>query len=424
MNKTTSSYNRGDAFEIKAFHLFKSLLENDDFYVSGKKSKIFRKKGYYSEKRKTEIIFDIAIETYLNNSTSYSLLTLIECKNYQSPVPVSDLEEFDSKIRQISEHNTKGIVITNHFYQSGANSFAKSTGLALAKVNDNDEFEWIVNRKAGSDPPLTKSEAIKHLETEAYDSLNFVALNEDFALSTVAELLIQIQIIDYFVYKEKFITVPYVTKERINEIVAKLESYHLYTEKMLDENKICKFLQEKYPVSFYFDDTLPQNVLGKIEFDPLSIYVSKELKIDKPRWRFTLAHEIGHLILHSKLLQYKLSEKSDTEDTLSFKYFVSEMTSRRLEYQANLFAGTLLLPISSLIPLVNRYFTEERIHKGRLYWDNQPINQQLALNLLTRISTACEVSIEVARIRLITLDLLIDDRYKSLKGILREMKLL
>ena len=225
----TSSYDRGDSFEIKSYNLFKTLLENDDFYVSGKKSKIFRKKGYYSAKRKSEIIFDIAIETYLNNSSTYSLLTLIECKNYQTPVPVNDIEEFDSKIRQISEHNTKGIVITNHSFQSGAHNFATSNGIGLIKVNDNNEFEWIVNRRVSPDSPLTKSEAIKFLETEdAYEGLNFVALNEDFALLTLVELLIQTQIIDFFVHKEKFITVPYVTKERIDEIVMRLESYGLY----------------------------------------------------------------------------------------------------------------------------------------------------------------------------------------------------
>jgi Zn-dependent peptidase ImmA (M78 family) len=148
------------------------------------------------------------------------------------------------------------------------------------------------------------------------------------------------------------------------------------------------------------------------------------LKTDRPRWRFTLAHEIGHLILHSKLLKDKISEKSDTEATLSFKSFAAEMTSKRLEYQANLFAGTLLLPISTFGSLVQEYFLEERIHKEHLYWDNQPINQQLALTLLARISTTYEVSIEVAKIRLIALGLLIDDRYKSIRDILKEMKLM
>ena len=86
----------------------------------------------------------------MDNSPTFSLLTLIECKNYQSPVPVSDIEEFDSKIKQISDHNTKGILITNNSFQSGASTFAKSTGMGLVKVNSDNEFEWIVTRKSNT----------------------------------------------------------------------------------------------------------------------------------------------------------------------------------------------------------------------------------------------------------------------------------
>lgn len=421
----SSSYSRGDSFEIKSYHILKTLLENDDFYVSGKKSKIFRKKGYYSEKRKSKIIFDISIETYLNNSSDYSLLTLIECKNYQSPVPVSDLEEFDSKISQISEHNTKGIVITNHSFQSGANDFAKSNGIALAKVNSDDEFEWLVNRRSGTVSPLRKTEAISFLESkDLSDGLNLVAINNNFVLTTLSELLIQMEIIDSFIHKEKFINIPFVSKERIEAIIVKLESYDLYEGDLLDDAKICKFLQSKYPVAFDFDVDLAPGILGRIQFDPLKIQISKELRTDPSRWRFTLAHEIGHLILHSKLLIKKITEKTDDESTLSYKYFVSEMSTRRLELQANLFASNLLMPLSKLIGPVQRYFAEERIHKGFLYWDHQAVNQKLVLDFLNKMAIAHKVSVEAARIRLIELGLLVDDRYKSLRQILKDMKLI
>ena len=420
----TSSYSRGDLFETRTYDLLKTLLDNEDFYVSGKKSKIFKKKGYYSEKRKSDIIFDIAIETYLDNSSKYSLLTLIECKNYQSSVPVNDIEEFDSKIRQISEHNTKGILITNNSFQSGVYSLALSTGIALVKVNDNDEFEWLVNRKANSKFSISISDAIDYIEDKAESSLNFLAINGQFVLPTLAELLLQIQVIDFFRHKEKFINIPFVKKERIEEIISKLETYDVYTNNRLDENKICKFLESKYPVSFDFQTELSHDILGKIEFEPLKIQITKSLKIDLPRWRFTLAHEIGHLILHTNILSEKISEKTDTDFSLSFKYNVSEMTSKRLEYQANLFASNLLIPISTLVYIVKDFFLEEHLHKGYLYWDTQPVNQNLALTLLNRISVAYGVSLEVARIRLITLGFLVDERYRSLRDILKEMKMI
>lgn len=224
-----SSYSRGDSFENKTYELLKTLLINDEFYVPGKKSKVFRKKRYYSDKRKSDIIFDISIETYLNDSGNYSLLTLIECKNYQSPVPINDIEEFDSKIRQISEHNTKGIIITNNSFQSGATSFAFSTGIGLARVTDNDKFEWLIHRKINGNLQITMSDAVGCMENRDGLGQNFLAINGQFVLRTFAELLLQLQIIDFFKYKEKFINIPYVTKEKIETIVTRLEAL-MYTQ--------------------------------------------------------------------------------------------------------------------------------------------------------------------------------------------------
>jgi Zn-dependent peptidase ImmA (M78 family) len=223
---------------------------------------------------------------------------------------------------------------------------------------------------------------------------------------------------------EKFINIPYISNVRIEKIIAKLETYDVYTNSKLDAEKICKFLESKYPVSFDFHNELPEGVLGKIEFDPLRIRITKNLETDPSRWRYTLAHEIGHLIVHSQTLSERVSAKTDTELSLSYKYNVSEMTARRLEFQANLFASSLLLPIGTLTSKVKEYFMEERIHKGKLYWDHQPVNQKLVMVLLTRLSLLYQVSVEVARIRLVTLGLLEDGRYKSLRDILKEMKLM
>ena len=73
MNKN-NTVTKGDKFEDPVFNLLRKLLENDDFFVSGKKSSVFRKKGYYSEARKKDIIFDISIETYLNELPQEPLL--------------------------------------------------------------------------------------------------------------------------------------------------------------------------------------------------------------------------------------------------------------------------------------------------------------------------------------------------------------
>ena len=418
-----TTFKKGDDFEDRVFKIIKMILENDDFYVPNKKSRVFRKKGYYAKDRASNIIFDITIETFMDNSDEYSLLTIIECKNYKNAVPVSDIEEFKSNISQVSVHNTKGIIISNNLFQKGAYTSALNTGLGLIRVKDNDEFEWIVRRKEKisiiNNPNEIEGKFINEKpETEE----NFVANITGKFIKNLADALIDIGIIDFFKHKEKFINVRFVTEASIDKIITKLESKNIYNGISLDVNKLCSFLETVYPITFDIEADLENNVLGKIEFDPLKIKISKNLKSDISRQRFTIAHEIGHLLLHYKILLNKISERTDTNLSFSFLYNISEMTTRRLEFQANIFASHLLLPINSLVNIVETYFTKERIHKRYLYWDHQPVNQHLTLTLLNQISLQYQVSIEVARIRLVSLGLLVDDRFKSIRDVLKELK--
>lgn len=52
-----------------------------------------------------------------------------------------------------------------------------------------------------------------------------------------------------------------------------------------------------------FDENLGSDkkhneILGQISVTDRVIKVSNTLEIDSPRWRFTLAHELSHLVLH------------------------------------------------------------------------------------------------------------------------------
>lgn len=135
---------------------------------------------------------------------------------------------------------------------------------------------------------------------------------------------------------------------------------------------------------------------------------------------FTLAHEIGHLILHSPILKERLKEKSDTENTLSLKYNSSTKSSERLEVQANLFASYLLLPERLLVARMQMIFIEYRIHRKYLYLDRQPVNQREVFEILSKLSGEFQASIEAIRLRLIKLNLLIDNTDTSIKTLIRK----
>lgn len=78
--------------------------------------------------------------------------------------------------------------------------------------------------------------------------------------------------------------------------------------------------------------------------------------------RFTLAHEVGHWVLHRRvILSGSLREARAESGSLTCRRADLEPTERhrtiatRLEYQANMFASRLLAPSDTLRSLVARY---------------------------------------------------------------------
>lgn len=87
------------------------------------------------------------------------------------------------------------------------------------------------------------------------------------------------------------------------------------------------------------------NTDALITSDWKSLYIDKDLFEDERRQnrlRFSLAHEIGHLILHKNF--YTSLRISSFEDFYQFIDLVPAEQYRYLEIQANKFAGHLLVP--------------------------------------------------------------------------------
>lgn len=401
---------KGDIFEKRIFDLIQDLLNNDGYFLSGKNSKIFSKKKYYSEARKSYIICDISIESYMPNSKEYSFVNIIECKNLNRNVSVEDIEEFDSKLNQIGSHNTKGIIVTSKGFAKNTVNFAKSLKIGLLKVKSDNQLDWINYRKETSK---------RIVDFENDETEPFLAKIGNKTVTNIADLILELGVIDVYYHKEKFLKIPYVTEERIEEIVDRLYTYDIHNDSVLDIHKLCEFLSSVYPVTFDFTKK-EKGILGKIEFNPLKIYVNPEL--EENRFRFTLCHEIGHLILHTKLLENRIEKREDDDYTLSLNYRVSEMNNNRLEIQANIFASHLLIPINPLIREVTTFFVKERINKNYLYLDKQPVNQILVHSLLNQLSLKFRASKESIKMRLIARNLLKDTTYFSFKKLLNEFK--
>jgi Zn-dependent peptidase ImmA (M78 family) len=397
----------GNDFENRVFHLIKDLLEKDEFTVPGKRSRIHQKRGYYSESRKDEIITDISIETFLPGATDYSILNIIECKFLNKNVAIDDIEEFDSKLTQIGKHNSKGFIVSNKGFGKTTINFAKSLKIGLLKIKSNNEFEWINYRK--------KYEPI---DFENDETEPFLAKVGNKVCNNIADFLLEIKAIDFYNQKDKFITVKYLTLDYIKSIADRILKYDVTSYGALDTKKLIQFINERYSIEIKFERLNP--IMGKLEFDPLKIVIDTTL--EEHRQRFTLCHEIGHLVLHKKIFENKIEHKEDSEYTLSLNNTITDLTTRRIEIQANIFASYLLLPSESFQLEVFKFFILNNISKNYIHLDKQPVNRLLASNLISEMSNKFNASQEAVRLRLIDTDLLKDTTRFSYRNLLERTK--
>lgn len=419
MNPQPSSTSKGTQFEDEAFAIILKLVKAGRFIVPDKLSKAFQKKGYYSSQRDSNIIFDITIETYLPGATDYSLLTVFECKNLNASVSVDDVEEFSRKLSQIGEHNIKGIMITTNSFQRSTLKFAKSTGIALVRITNRKELNWILPRTDSKNVSESNNEIEYKLTDLNYNSEPFIGISNGTKISNFADLLQMQGVFDWIVDVEEFIKIPFLKEEKLKKIIQHLENQGIYNDYKMDVAKLLEVMETAYKVKFYMDTEEDKPYLGKIIFNPLEIKISKSARIDSNRWRFTLAHEIAHLILHKKILESRVNEKIDNESNFEIHFSSTKTNKEILEIQANILAGYMLLPESKVRLVMHKLFSDYAIPKRKLFLDHQQVNRNQVYEILTKISNIFEVSIEAIKIRFKKLDLLEDKTQTNIGTLIR-----
>lgn len=415
---------KGDTLENEVFEIITGLLNRGEFFVSSGNSKIYQKKAYYSADREDDIIFDLSIETFRADATKYSLLTLIEVKNYASSIPVNDIEEFDAKIRQIGRHNTKGLLITNAPLQKSALNLARKFGIAVARIGGDKAIEWLAERRQNSMLNYDYNFVEEYLTDETKTRDSFIALSDGQTSHSLPDLLLKLGVVDNFQLPQDNFLIPYWSEEAFDNKIEQLNLLKCFAGLRLDTDRLCEWISILYDVDFDLDNTIGvagnMSILGKLNYEPLSIQVNRELKPDIHRWRFTLVHEIAHLIIHYPILNSFRYSLQDTANNFNLGAIHSNDTVKRIELQANLMAGQILLPKNILLHQVAQYFKEENIHTGFLYVDHQPQNQQLLFKLLEKLSALFQVSMEVVKLRLKRLHLLQDKYEQSISSVLKE----
>ncbi|MCI5132165.1 MAG: ImmA/IrrE family metallo-endopeptidase [Candidatus Electrothrix sp. EH2] len=150
---------------------------------------------------------------------------------------------------------------------------------------------------------------------------------------------------------------------------------------------------------------LDKGVLGQISFGPDIILIDDYQASTQERIRFTLAHELGHFFLaHQAFIARETCHEEDID--LERVEHMNLKDVRRMEWQANFFASSLLLPVEQFR---REFFNQLAVHNlsdrgyGLFYLDNQRCNINAFYSITSALMNKFYVSRSVVKIRLLKL---------------------
>jgi Zn-dependent peptidase ImmA (M78 family) len=176
----------------------------------------------------------------------------------------------------------------------------------------------------------------------------------------------------------------------------------------------------------YVSADLGEGYLGAYDIRRKVIYIHQALLEDDPRLAFTVAHELGHFYLHGKIDPAVLDPRvtrpdgdelpqSQPDDRILLDgpkeiilgRFQTDNPRSILEWQANRFAGAILVPrrtLKAALITVQRYMGINH-HLGLIWLTNQRGSAYDFGTTIKILSERYETSQAVMRIRLYTLNL-------------------
>lgn len=353
MSNKLNTVEIGDEFESKSYQIISELLQTNQLGVLAEYAKVYRKKGYYSHLRKKDIVFDLTIEIWPPNATRYSMLYIIECKDYSKRVPAKQVEDFHSKIQQVSGVNVKGIFITNSPLQEAGYNFAESTGMMLIQAESAEEYRIILhrinNREGVNEIPIL----IESINTNLLDQgVQLLAKKIDDKILSAFRPAIE----NSAGYGIEWLSQEYIMSIAEGEL-KKIDPEILTKAHGLEVQKLTNYMKAEYGIEMVEIDA-SSKLLGFCDLENNTIGINENIK-NTPRELFILAHEFGHYMLHQKLTIGQETYESFEDSTYNFRTGKRSLENPRhwIEWQANSFASAMVLPKHQL------YFTLKRFQR-------------------------------------------------------------
>lgn len=369
---------KGNELEARVYDILEPIVGSGRY---GAYSKLYRHKKYYSHDTETYKIMDVSVETFDSPEDDTPMFIYIfECKNYSHKVDISDVEEFNTKLDGISYRAIKGAVVSTVGFTEPTIRLAQKKQIALIKISNKEEFDYVIKREVNDFAYYNHSLDVLGGEDMSspilvYDDFKFMSLLDSLEANHVQ------------ISNDKILNVPFLKNEEIEK-----KTIELIPTNLQNLTNTLNIAMEYLPDIHIECCDLPCSQLGKLVVKDKLINISNELEYDTPRWRFTVAHEIGHYILHYEYLKTKIDSYGETSDSLNLSQCSKNNFSKRLEIQANKFAAYLLVPHQLLIPKIIEMFVYYGINRGRLFVDMQQCNLDNYHNVIGKIAAYFNVS--------------------------------
>ncbi|MBO4332927.1 MAG: ImmA/IrrE family metallo-endopeptidase [Paludibacteraceae bacterium] len=383
---------KGNQYEQVVYNLLKNRV---DEHIDGKYVKLNLHKKYISNICPTrELDMDVSIDCYMtqedmNNDEPYTSL-IFECKNYKSKPDIGRFDEFAAKMRNLP--GTKGYFVTTVGFSTETINAAKAAGIGLIQVKDGSTgMNYIIKRTINDYNGYRNN--LESLKTGVTDCFSLAYEGGEF--DTLEGILIANEVP---LKKEFCFKVPFIDQQTIEDRTVRIIKNFPHTRDVISD-----IIRHENLMIHQID--MPDNMLGYLDLSDCSIFLNDRIKATEPRIRFTIAHELGHYYLHANFLRDTVSIIGETENSITDTMKNSD-DIKYLEYQANWFAKSLLMPRFVFIRECDGLFQRYSINRGRLYVDYQEVNQCNYRNITSCLADKFNVSVSAIRVRMLELGLL------------------
>jgi len=126
----------GKEYEVFVATLQQVLLNSEKY--GGQKNIVIEKNKIIKDKNGIDREFDLYWEYKLGGLT---YKTIIECKDYKSPISIEKIDALIGKVHDIPE--LKPVFASKSGYQSGAEKKAEQNGIELLIVREQNDSDWV-----------------------------------------------------------------------------------------------------------------------------------------------------------------------------------------------------------------------------------------------------------------------------------------